>query len=231
MKRAFDIVAALLALVVLLPLLGSVALLVRVFIGRPVVFMQRRPGLGGRPFKILKFRTMTQDRGDDGCMLPDELRLTWLGRLLRATSLDELPELLNVLRGDMSLVGPRPLLIEYLERYTTEQARRHEVRPGITGWAQVKGRNSISWQSKFDLDIWYVDHQSLRLDVQILWMTIAAVFGRRGINSEGHATMPPFLGSERCPAHSDKATLSGAGVGDSRGNAATLRDDEGANQT
>jgi len=178
-----------------LPLLGVTALLVLWQHGSPILFRQNRPGLRGKPFAILKFRTMTNARDAQGNLLPDAQRLTLLGRDLRSTSLDELPELLNVLRGDMSLVGPRPLLMEYLPRYTPEQARRHEVKPGITGWAQVNGRNAISWEEKFKLDVWYVDHCSLWLDLKILALTVIQVFQRNGINATGHATMPVFEGS------------------------------------
>lgn len=164
-------------------------------LGTPVFFHQLRPGLHGRPFKMVKFRTMTDSRGPDGDLLDDAGRLTSLGRLLRATSLDELPELWNVLKGDMSLVGPRPLLMEYLPLYTTEQARRHEVRPGITGWAQVNGRNALSWEEKFVLDRWYVDHQTFWLDVKILFLTLTKVSVRDGISAVGEATMPRFTGS------------------------------------
>jgi lipopolysaccharide/colanic/teichoic acid biosynthesis glycosyltransferase len=196
MKRVFDFVAAFLALLLLaLPLL-ALAWLIRRKLGSPVLFCQVRPGLQGRPFTMVKFRTMTDDRGPDGALLPDARRLTPFGRFLRASSLDELPELWNVLKGDMSLVGPRPLLMEYLPLYTPEQARRHEVRPGITGWAQVNGRNAISWANKFALDVWYVDHRSLWLDLQILWRTVRKVLVRDGISAEGEATMPKFTGSK-----------------------------------
>lgn len=167
-----------------------------VFLGFPVLFTQRRPGLQRKPFHMYKFRTMSEARDTSGRLLPDENRLTRLGRILRATSLDELPELWNVLRGDMSLVGPRPLLMEYLEHYSPEQARRHEVRPGITGWAQVNGRNTLSWEDKFRLDIWYVDNQSLWLDVRILVRTVVRVLSGKDISAMGHATMPPFTGSK-----------------------------------
>jgi lipopolysaccharide/colanic/teichoic acid biosynthesis glycosyltransferase len=197
LKRAFDVVGASAALVVLSPLLAVVALLVRVRMGSPVLFRQQRPGRGGRPFAITKFRTMTDRRGADGELLPDAQRLTALGRWLRRTSIDELPELLNVVHGDMSLVGPRPLLVEYLPRYSAEQARRHEVRPGITGWAQVNGRNAVTWDEKFALDVWYVDHRSLRLDFEILGKTVSQVFSGHGVSAPGHATMEPFRGSER----------------------------------
>jgi lipopolysaccharide/colanic/teichoic acid biosynthesis glycosyltransferase len=196
MKRLFDFLAASLALIFLaLPLLALVWL-VRRKLGSPVLFTQVRPGLHGKPFTMVKFRTMTDERGPDGALLPDVQRLTPFGRFLRASSLDELPELWNVLRGDMSLVGPRPLLVEYLPLYTPEQARRHEVRPGITGWAQVNGRNAISWADKFALDVWYVDHCSLWLDVQILWRTVRKVLVRDGISAAGEATMTKFTGSK-----------------------------------
>jgi lipopolysaccharide/colanic/teichoic acid biosynthesis glycosyltransferase len=195
MKRLFDFVVAFFALLVLaLPLL-MLAWLIRGKLGNPVLFKQVRPGLNGRPFKMVKFRTMTDARGPNGALLPDAQRLTPFGRFLRASSLDELPELWNVLKGEMSLVGPRPLLMEYLPLYTPEQARRHEVRPGITGWAQVNGRNAISWEDKFALDVWYVDHRSLLLDVRILWMTVKKVLVRDGISAAGEATMPKFSGS------------------------------------
>ncbi len=169
---------------------------VRRKLGSPVLFTQVRPGLHGKPFRMVKFRTMTDERGPDGALLPDAQRLTPFGRFLRASSLDELPELWNVLRGEMSLVGPRPLLMEYLPLYTPEQARRHAVRPGITGWAQVNGRNAISWTDKFALDVWYVDHRSLWLDVQILWRTVRKVLVRDGISAAGEATMSKFTGSK-----------------------------------
>jgi lipopolysaccharide/colanic/teichoic acid biosynthesis glycosyltransferase len=196
MKRLFDLFAASLALLLLaLPLLVLVGL-IRRKLGSPVLFRQVRPGLHGKPFTMVKFRTMTDERGPDGALLPDAQRLTPFGRFLRASSLDELPELWNVLRGEMSLVGPRPLLMEYLPLYTPEQARRHEVCPGITGWAQVNGRNAISWDDKFALDVWYVDHRSLWLDVQILWRTVRKVLVRDGISAAGEATMSKFTGSE-----------------------------------
>ena len=194
-KRAIDVVGAAVALVVLSPLLAVVAVGVRVRMGSPVLFRQERPGRGGRPFVMTKFRTMTDRRASDGALLPDADRLTRFGRFLRRTSIDELPELLNVVRGDMSLVGPRPLLVEYLPLYSPEQARRHEVRPGITGWAQVNGRNAVTWDEKFALDVWYVDHRSTRLDLEILGKTIAQVFSGDGVSAPGHATMEPFRGS------------------------------------
>lgn len=194
MKRIFDFVMALLGLTVLaLPLLILIVL-IRRKLGSPVFFRQVRPGLNGKPFEMVKFRTMTDERGPDGQLLPDAVRLTSFGRFLRSTSLDELPELWNVLKGDMSLVGPRPLLMEYLPLYSPEQARRHEVRPGVTGWAQVNGRNAISWEEKFELDVWYVDHQSLWLDIKILWLTVKKVLVREGISAAGDATMPIFKG-------------------------------------
>ena len=195
MKRLFDITAALAALLLLcLPLL-ALTLLVRRKLGSPVFFTQMRPGLQGKPFLMVKFRTMTDARGPDGALLPDADRLTPFGRFLRATSLDELPELWNVLKGDMSLVGPRPLLMEYLPLYSPEQARRHAVRPGVTGWAQVNGRNTLSWDDKFKLDVWYVDHRSLWLDLKILWLTVRKVLVREGISAAGEATMGKFTGS------------------------------------
>lgn len=196
MKRLFDCVAALLALLLLaLPLLALVWL-IRRKLGSPVLFRQVRPGLHGQPFTMVKFRTMTDERGPDGALLPDAQRMTPFGRFLRASSLDELPELWNVLRGEMSLVGPRPLLMEYLPLYTPQQARRHEVRPGITGWAQVNGRNAISWQDKFALDVWYVDHRSMWLDLKILWLTVRKVLVRDGISAAGEATMTRFEGDK-----------------------------------
>ena len=196
MKRLFDVVVSACALLVLaLPLL-VVIWMVRRKLGSPVFFTQVRPGMHGKPFKMVKFRSMTSERGTDGELLPDAARLTPFGRFLRSTSLDELPELWNVLKGDMSLVGPRPLLMEYLPLYSPEQARRHEVRPGITGWAQVNGRNAISWEDKFKLDVWYVDHCSLWLDIKILWLTVKKVLVREGISAAGEATMGKFTGSK-----------------------------------
>jgi lipopolysaccharide/colanic/teichoic acid biosynthesis glycosyltransferase len=191
-KRALDLVVALAALVLLAPILLGIALAVRIGLGRPVLFRQQRPGLGGRPFALLKFRTMADARDAAGQPLPDDRRLTPLGQLLRRTSLDELPELINVLKGDMSLVGPRPLLIDYLPHYSPEQARRHEVRPGLTGWAAVNGRNATSWEQRLAQDVWYVDHRSFALDCRILLMTVAKVIRQEGISQEGHATMPRF---------------------------------------
>lgn len=194
MKRLFDIVVSFTGLVVAAPLLAVVALLVRVRLGAPVLFRQRRPGLNGAPFEMIKFRTMRDATDEAGNPLPDAERMTPLGRWLRATSLDELPELWNVLRGDMSLVGPRPLLMEYLPLYWGDQARRHEVRPGITGWAQVNGRNAISWEERFALDVWYVDNRSFWLDLKILAMTAGRVVAREGISERGEATMSKFQG-------------------------------------
>jgi len=196
MKRFLDIFIASFALLVLLLPLFILICLVRCKLGSPIVFRQMRPGLKGRPFEMIKFRTMTDERGLDGKLLPDAQRVTSFGRFLRSTSLDELPELWNVIKGDMSLVGPRPLLMEYLPLYTPEQARRHEVRPGITGWAQVNGRNAISWPEKFVLDVWYVDNQSLWLDMRVLWLTVRKVLMRDGISAAGEATMSKFTGSK-----------------------------------
>jgi len=194
-KRAIDVALSAAGLVVTAPLLGATAAAVRIT-GPPVFFRQRRPGLGGKPFELVKFRTMRDARDASGRPLPDAERLTTVGRVLRATSIDELPQLWNVLRGDMSLVGPRPLLVEYLPRYTPRQARRHEVLPGITGWAQIHGRNALGWEEKFELDVWYVEHWSLWLDLKILALTAVRVAQRRGISSRGHATMPEFTGGE-----------------------------------
>lgn len=193
----FDIVAGSLALAALWPVILFVALSVYWQLGRPVLYVEWRPGLHARSFKIFKFRTMTNDRSPDGELMPDSQRITNFGRRLRASSLDELPELWNVLRGDMSLVGPRPLLTEYLEYYSEEEARRHDVRPGITGWAQVNGRNAITWEEKFALDVWYVDNQSLALDIKILFMTIVKVLRREGVAHPGQATMPKFKGKSQ----------------------------------
>jgi len=193
-KRFFDLLITVPALVLLTPVILIVALLVRLSLGKPVLFLQRRPGLRGRPFTLFKFRTMIDARDPSGRLLPDSERLTHFGRFLRESSLDELPELLNVLKGDMSLVGPRPLLMQYLGRYTPEQMRRHKVRPGLTGWAQINGRNTITWEDKFALDCWYVDNLSLRLDLRILWRTIGVVARREAISQEGHATMTEFPG-------------------------------------
>lgn len=196
-KRIFDILLLFVTLPITVPLLIVLFLLVRVKMGRRSFFLQTRPGLHSVPFVMYKFRTMTDARDNHGNLLPDEQRLTRFGKFLRSSSLDELPELINVLKGEMSLVGPRPLLMEYLPFYTPEQARRHEVRPGITGWVQVNGRNAISWEEKFKLDVWYVDNQSFWLDLNILWMTVVKVFKREGINQEGQATMEAFKGSDK----------------------------------
>ncbi len=196
-KRLFDLVVASAALVVLSPLLMACAALVAILLGRPVLFRQERPGLHGRPFDLVKFRTMTDARDSDGRLLPDASRLTAFGRFLRSTSLDELPELWNVVEGKMSLVGPRPLLMEYLPLYSPRQARRHEVRPGVTGWAQVNGRNALSWEEKFALDVWYVDNRSFVLDLRILGLTVVRVFRRQGVSAQGEATMPRFKGTGR----------------------------------
>lgn len=195
-KRLFDLALTVPGLVILAPLMAVIALLVRIKHGKPVLFRQQRPGYRGEPFYVYKFRTMRDLRDAAGNLLPDEQRLTPLGRFLRSSSLDELPELIHVLRGQMSLVGPRPLLMQYLGRYSTEQARRHDVLPGITGWAQVNGRNALTWQDKFQLDVWYVDHWSLALDARILLMTLWKVVIREGISQPGHATAEEFLGND-----------------------------------
>jgi len=200
MKRLLDIVIASMALPILaLPML-AIALAVRLVLGKPVLFVQERPGLHGVPFKLIKFRTMREAYDAHGEPLSDTERMTRFGSFLRAMSLDELPELINVLKGEMSLVGPRPLMMAYLPLYSPEQARRHEVQPGITGWAQVNGRNALSWEEKFRLDVWYVDHQSLWLDLKILCLTPFAVLRAEGINQEGHVTAPKFTGSGAAPA-------------------------------
>lgn len=192
MKRFFDVLVVLLSLPLLLCVLIILIFFIRVKLGKGVFFKQKRPGKLGKPFEMIKFRTMTDERDENGELLPDDIRLTSFGRLLRSTSLDELPELWNVLKGDMSLVGPRPLLMEYLPLYSLEQARRHEVCPGITGWAQVNGRNAISWEEKFKLDVWYVENNTIFLDVKILFLTLKKVFIREGISADGHVTMPFF---------------------------------------
>lgn len=194
-KRIFDLLAATLGFVVILPLLLVISLLVLIFLGTPVLFLQPRPGYKGRPFIPYKFRTMMDRCGPDGNLLPDAERLTPFGRFLRSTSLDDLPQLWNVLRGEMSLVGPRPLLTRYLERYTPEQMRRHDVLPGITGWAQIHGRNALDWEEKFRLDVWYVDHRSFWLDIKILFLTPWKVFKREGISQPGHVTAEEFKGN------------------------------------
>ncbi len=195
-KRLFDFTCSFIGLLLLSPILAITVLLIRLKLGSPVIFKQQRPGLHDKPFYVYKFRTMTEERNENGVLLPDHVRLTPFGHILRKLSLDELPQLLNVLKGDISLVGPRPLLMEYLELYTSEQARRHEVRPGITGWAQVNGRNAISWEDKFKLDVWYVDHRSFWLDIKILFMTLLKVFMSEGINQTGHVTIEKFKGSK-----------------------------------
>lgn len=197
LKRILDIVVSAVLLVLLAPLLALLAILIKRDSPGPVFFHQRRPGLHGRPFTIYKLRTMMDNRDSQGNLLQDEQRLTRLGRALRRTSLDELPELFNVLKNDMSLVGPRPLRMRYLERYSPEQARRHEVKPGITGWAQVNGRNALTWEEKFRLDVWYVDNWNLRLDLKILWLTAVKVIKQEGVSAEGHVTMPEFKGSKQ----------------------------------
>ena len=195
-KRVFDFIAAAIAIILFSPILFVVALLIRQKLGSPVLFSQVRPGLNGQPFRMFKFRSMLDAQDAQGNPLPDDQRLTAFGMLLRSTSLDELPGLWNVLKGDMSLVGPRPLLMEYLPLYNTEQAKRHNVRPGLTGWAQINGRNAISWEQKFKLDTWYVEHQSFWLDIKIILLTIKKVLVRDGISAEGEVTMSKFTGSD-----------------------------------
>jgi len=195
MKRLFDIVVSMISIVILIPLFGILYIFIWINLGTPVLFSQSRPGLYGKPFVMYKFRTMRDAVDENGLSLPDEVRLTNFGKFLRSTSLDELPELWNVLKGEMSLVGPRPLLMEYLPLYSDEQARRHEVLPGITGWAQVNGRNSLSWEEKFKLDVWYVDNHSFFLDIKILFLTFKKIFIREGISAEGVATMNKFTGN------------------------------------
>lgn len=197
MKRLFDLVLSFIFLVILALPIALIGGVVRYKLGTPILFCQQRTGIGGNVFNMVKFRTMTNQRDSEDQLLPDEIRLTSIGRFLRATSMDELPELWNVLKGDMSLVGPRPLLPEYLPLYSQEQARRHEVRPGITGWAQVNGRNGINWEDKFRLDVWYVDHKSIWLDIYILWLTIRKVIRCEGVAAEGCVTMPKFTGSPK----------------------------------
>ena len=196
MKRIVDVFFIILSFPLLLPVLAIVALLVRVTVGLPIFFTQKRPGMNAKPFEMIKFRTMLDTIDKDGRPLPDSERITSVGNFLRNSSLDELPELWNVLKGDMSLVGPRPLLLEYLLLYSSEQALRHNVRPGITGWAQVNGRNAISWEEKFKYDVWYVENQSFWLDMKIIWMTIKKVLAREGISADGEATMPKFTGNK-----------------------------------
>ena len=197
--RVFDLLLTFPVLLLLLPALFVVAVLVRWNLGSPIFYKQKRPGKDGIPFMLYKFRTMRDEKDKNGTLLPDDKRLTRLGKFLRSTSIDELPELWNVLKGDMSLVGPRPLLMQYLDRYTPKQARRHEVKPGITGWAQINGRNAITWEEKFKLDVWYVDNRSLWLDVKIIFMTIWKILKREGISQSGQATMEEFRGySDEC---------------------------------
>lgn len=193
-KSFFDLLSTATMMVLFSPLLGALALLVRLTMGKPILFRQQRPGLGGRPFTLYKFRTMREAFDPQGRLLSDKERITPFGRFLRSTSLDELPELWNILKGDMSLVGPRPLLMQYLDRYTPEQARRHEVKPGITGWAQVNGRNALTWEEKFEMDTWYVDHRSFGLDLKIIFLTIWKILKREGINQPGRTTMDEFKG-------------------------------------
>lgn len=195
MKRIFDFIVSLTALIVLFPIIAIVAWKIRKNLGSPVLFRQTRPGLNGKPFEMVKFRSMKDAVDANGNPLPDDERMTPFGEKLRSSSLDELPGLWNVLKGDMSLVGPRPLLVQYLPLYNKEQARRHDVRPGITGWAQINGRNAISWEDKFELDVWYVDNRSLWLDIKILFLTVKKVFVKEGISADGHVTIEPFMGS------------------------------------
>lgn len=195
MKRLFDLIVSLFALIVLSPVVVTTAVLVRIKLGSPIFFTQERPGLNGKSFKMMKFRTMLDASDKYGNQLPDDQRMTALGAFLRSASLDELPGLFNVIKGDMSLVGPRPLLVQYLPLYNAEQARRHNVRPGITGWAQVNGRNAISWEDKFSFDVWYVDNRSFWLDFKILLLTVKKVFVREGISADGHVTIEPFKGT------------------------------------
>lgn len=199
MKRTLDLLVSIVALILLSPLLLVVICAIYLKMGRPVFFIQQRPGLGAKPFRMIKFRTMLNTQDASGRLLSDAERLTPFGAFLRSTSIDELPELINVIRGEMSLVGPRPLLMEYIPLYSQEQYRRHEVRPGITGWAQINGRNAISWDEKFALDVWYVDNRSLWLDIKILWQTLAAVLSRNDISAAGDATMPKFTGKQAKP--------------------------------
>ncbi|HLQ82377.1 MAG TPA: sugar transferase [Pseudogracilibacillus sp.] len=196
MKRLFDFITSFCAILVLIIPMIIIAIVVRIKMGSPVLFAQKRPGLNGKPFHIKKFRTMTDEKDSKGNLLPDEERLTTAGKIIRKLSLDELPQLFNVLKGEMSFVGPRPLLMEYLPLYNEEQARRHNVRPGITGWAQVNGRNAIEWEDKFKLDVWYVDNQSFLLDLKIIWLTIFKVFKSEGVNKEGQATTEKFNGNK-----------------------------------
>ncbi|MEI4801774.1 sugar transferase [Bacillus sp. NPDC077411] len=194
MKRIFDLLISLFLLLCLSSVIVVVAVLVRLKLGSPIIFKQQRPGLHGKPFYLYKFRTMTDERDNQGKSLPDQVRLTTFGKFLRKCSLDELPQLINVVKGDLSLVGPRPLLMEYLSLYSSEQAKRHDVKPGITGWAQVNGRNAITWEEKFKLDVWYVNNQSFLIDMKILFLTLIKVFKSEGVNQDGHVTMERFTG-------------------------------------
>ena len=196
MKRCFDLFSSILLFTLSFPILLIVALLVKVKLGSPVIFKQKRPGLNEKPFYLYKFRTMTDQRDQQGNLLPDHIRLTSFGKFLRKYSLDELPQLINVMKGDLSLVGPRPLLMEYLPLYTKEQAKRHQVRPGITGWAQVNGRNAITWEEKFKFDVWYVENQTFLLDIKILFLTFLKVIKSEGINQSNHVTMESFKGTK-----------------------------------
>jgi sugar transferase EpsL len=202
-KRLFDLAFSLAGVILLSPFLLIIAILIWVKTGRPILYKQQRPGYKGKPFAIYKFRTMTDKHDPAGNLLPDSKRLTALGRFLRSTSLDEFPEIFNILKGDMSWVGPRPLLMQYLGRYSKEQMRRHDVLPGVTGWAQVNGRNTLSWQEKFRLDVWYVDHWRFWLDIQILWMSVWKVLRREGISQDGHATAEEFMGNDRLDRDSE----------------------------
>ena len=204
MKRIFDFVVSFLALIILSPIIAITALLIRWKIGSPVFFKQERPGLQGRSFFVYKFRSMTDERDEHGELLPDDVRLTSFGKIIRKFSLDELPQLLNVLKGDMSFVGPRPLLVEYLPLYDERQTRRHEVRPGITGWAQVNGRNAISWEERFEFDVWYVENRAFWLDIKILFMTVLKVFKSEGISQAGQVTMTKFTGELASTSEDDK---------------------------
>ncbi len=196
-KRSFDVIVSTVVLISFSWLILILALLVRLNLGAPVFFRQKRPGLDGNIFEMVKFRTMRNATSSDGTPLPDDQRMTKFGNLLRKLSLDELPELWNVVKGDMSLVGPRPLLVQYLDRYSPRQMRRHETRPGVTGWAQVNGRNAVAWEDRFEMDVWYVENWSFTLDLKILWMTVLTVFKRSGVSAEGHVTMPEFMGSQQ----------------------------------
>jgi len=197
MKRLFDIIFSIFLLISLTPVLVLIFILVRLFIGKPILFFQKRPGLHGKIFTMVKFRTMINEKDCNGLLLDDALRLGKFGKFLRKTSLDELPELWNILKGEMSFIGPRPLLVEYLPLYNAKQKKRHDVKPGITGWAQVNGRNAISWENKFELDVWYVENRSFWLDIKILFMTIISVIKQEGISAQSHVNMPPFTGTKK----------------------------------